>query len=294
MKFDENLAAIHAYLCGDGYVIKNPLNQKTKYYKIGFRNTNNSLLKDFQEKFCRYFKIKPSLYKGQRCQIGSKEIYTKLTNNFGSFYSYEWSIPNLNKKLLKIWLRAFFDCESWVFCKSHQNRHVGIDSVNEKGLDQIKKALENLGIKSIKKTIKDRRIYRLFIYGKENLIRFQEEIGFLHPLKKELLEKTILDFVDYDWHLKQDKGLIKNIMLKRVKIKKPYIVRVISKKKDNLDNLSKYLNMLFSIEFIKINERVNGIGTKYFELNVNKKDEVKKLIMGGLINEEQLNKVRIT
>jgi len=291
MKFNENLTAIHSYLSADGCVIKNPSTQKLKYYRIDFRNTNDTLLKDFQEKFYNYFYIKPNLYLNTRCSIGSKEIYWKLINQFGSFYSKEWKMPMLNGKLTKIWLRAFFDCEGWVFCKSHQNRHIGIDSVNEKGLDQIKEALENLGIKSIKKTIKNGRIYRLFIYGKENLIKFQKEIGFLHPSKKELLEKTILDFVDYDWHLKQDKGLIKNIMLKRVKIKKPYIVRVISKKKDNLDKLSKYLNMLFSIEFIKINERVNGIGTKYFELNVNKKDEVKKLIMEGLINEEQSNKV---
>ena len=55
MKFDKNLAAIHAYLCSDGYVIKNPRTQKHKYYYIGFRNTNLILLKDFQKKFNDYF-----------------------------------------------------------------------------------------------------------------------------------------------------------------------------------------------------------------------------------------------
>ena len=133
MKFDENLAAVHAYLCADGYVIKNPKTQKQKYYMIGFRNTNLTLLKDFQEKFEKVFGIKPYLIEGERCRIGNKEIYGLLTKEFGSFYSWEWRMPKLNKKLMKIWLRAYFDCEGWVTCKSHQNRMIGADCVNEKG-----------------------------------------------------------------------------------------------------------------------------------------------------------------
>ena len=59
MKLDENLAAVHAYLCADGYVIKNSEAQKQKYYMIGFRNTNLILLKDFQDKFEKVFGVKP-------------------------------------------------------------------------------------------------------------------------------------------------------------------------------------------------------------------------------------------
>ena len=38
MRFDENLVAIHSYLCADGYFIRNksPLQQKS--YRIGLRN----------------------------------------------------------------------------------------------------------------------------------------------------------------------------------------------------------------------------------------------------------------
>jgi hypothetical protein len=49
MKFNNNLSAIHSYLCGDGYVIKNPKTQKHKYYHIGLRNTNQTLLRDFKK-----------------------------------------------------------------------------------------------------------------------------------------------------------------------------------------------------------------------------------------------------
>ena len=78
MKFDDNLAIVHAYLCADGYVIKNPPTQKNKYYYIGFRNTNQKLLKDFQKRFKKYFKVKPRLIKGERCIVQNKETYENL------------------------------------------------------------------------------------------------------------------------------------------------------------------------------------------------------------------------
>ncbi|MFO8016942.1 MAG: LAGLIDADG family homing endonuclease [Candidatus Woesearchaeota archaeon] len=58
LKFNRDLSIIHAYLSADGYVIKNPKTQKRKYYYIGFRNTNERLLQDFEERFYNYFKIK--------------------------------------------------------------------------------------------------------------------------------------------------------------------------------------------------------------------------------------------
>ncbi len=275
MKFDENLAAVHAYLCADGYVIKNPLTQKQKYYHIGFRNTNFILLKDFQKRFKEYFETCPRLIKGERCIIQKKELYLKLIEQFRSFYSRKWEMPSLNKKLSKIWLRTFFDCESWVFCKSHQNRHIGLDSINEKGLDQIIQALNNLEIKTIKKVNKKRKMFRIFIYGKENLKRFKEKVGFLHPEKSEKLNQAIDNFVDYNWDV--NKNSIIKMMKKKVRIKKPHYVRIISKEEVNLKEISKILKELYSITCI-VHKRVNGLGTVYYELNINKRDYIKKLI----------------
>lgn len=294
MEFDDNLAAVHAYLCSDGYVTKNSeisLRKKTQY-RIGFRNKNLELLQDFQKKFYNYFKIKPNLYVGERCALGSKIINEDLIKKFGSFYSYEWKMPIIDIEFKPIWLRAFFDCDGWVFCKSHQNRHVGVCSVNEKGIDQIKESLEDFGIKSIKKVSK-RNLFSLFIYGKDNILTFRDKIGFLHPKKKAKLETTVNDFIDYNWNLKLETELIKKVMLLRAKIKKPYAIRVISKEKYNLDNLKKFLNKLFSVEEIKIYERVNGLGTKYFELNINKLEEVKKLLRHDLIDKNQVSKMEL-
>lgn len=279
MKFDEDLASVHAYLCSDGYVIKSR-NTKYKYFNIGFRNTNLVLLKDFQKRFNNYFKIRPHLIEGQRCRIGSKEIYHRLTKEFGSFYSAEWKMPKLNEKLSKIWLRTFFDCEGWVFCKSHQNRQIGLDSINEIGLKQIISALNGLGIKTIKKENKKREIYRIFIYSKNNLKLFKEKIGFLHPNKKEKLDRALEDFIDYNWNVNEKN--LKGIIKEKIRVKKPRYLRIISKENDNLKEIEKLLKKIYDIDCI-VYERFNGLGNRYYELNINRRLEIEKLIKNKLI-----------
>ena len=294
MKFDKNLASIHAYLCADGYVVRNLPTQKQKYYRVGLRNTNLILLKDFQDKFERVFRITPRLVLGQRCEIGSKEIYWLLTKEFGSFYSREWKMPKLNLDLVPYWLRSFFDCEGWATCKSHQDRHIGLENVNQKGLEQVGKALTRLGIKFKIKKRNDRDIFSLRICGKENLVRFREKINFLHPSKKEKLKIVTEDYVNYYWQFpKKQKELIyfiKEVLRKKGRIQKGNgIFILISNKEENLKRLRKELNRLFSIHS-KVYLDKNGIGTVYFELRVSKKDEVRKFINKKLLNKKEEEK----
>ncbi|MBU0959180.1 MAG: hypothetical protein KKB31_04505 [Nanoarchaeota archaeon] len=281
MKFDENLAAIHAYLCGDGYVIKNPKSQKNKYYYIGFRNTNEKLLKDFQRRFYKYFGINPRLILGERCVVQNKKTYEELVGAFKSFYSREWRMPKLNRKLARIWLRSFFDCEGWVFCKTRQNRHVGLDTINEKGLNQIISFLNRLKIKTIKKENKKRGIFRIIIYGKENLRKFKEKIGFLHPDKSKKLDKALEDYVIYVWIFpkkeKTCRKFIKRIMIEKCRINRKKYVRIISKEEQNLKNLQIFLKQFYNLHSL-VNQRINGLGTIYYEMNINKKEDVQKLI----------------
>src|SRR3989344_7646700 len=179
MKFDKNLAAIHGYLCSDGYVIKNPKHQKHKYYYIGLRNTNKVLLEDFQQKFKAVFGIKPIITKDGRCKIQNKGIYGTLTKEF-SYYSYEWKLPKLSKKNLRYWLRAFFDCEGWVENQPAKSRLIGADCCNKSGLSSIQEALKNFNISSSIKKKKGRTIWRLTICGIEDLKKFHKYIGFFH------------------------------------------------------------------------------------------------------------------
>jgi len=286
MKLDEDLVVVHAYLCGDGYVVKNPKTQKQKYYRIGLRNQNDKLLRDFQDRFEKYFSVKPWIKKGQRCEKGSKEIYYKLTDEFGSFYSRGWKMPELDMELSRMWLRTFFDCEGWVFCKTHQNRHIGLDSVNKRGLRNIAMVLKKLGIRTVWKENKKREIYRIFIYGKENLKLFQEKIDFLHPDKKQKLIDVLNDYVDYFWKFpvkkKQCEIFVRNVLSKRMKVRGKKYLRLVSKEKCNLEKLNNFMKEFYDVEGIMY-EMVNGLGNKYFEININRREYVDKLINEGVI-----------
>lgn len=88
-----------------------------------------------------------------------------------------------------------------------------------KGLNQIISALNNLSIKTIKKFNKKRNIYRIFIYEKENIKRFNEEIGFLHPDKKNKIKEVLSDFVIYKWNFPKDKKKCEKFILNILKEK---------------------------------------------------------------------------
>ena len=86
--FDENFAAIYAYLCADGWITK--LNPKKPKYRMGLKNSDFGLLKDFQCRFEKVFGLKPNFTGDfESCTIGSKSIHQFLIHNFGSFHSYE-------------------------------------------------------------------------------------------------------------------------------------------------------------------------------------------------------------
>lgn len=242
MRFDKNLAAIHGYLCSDGYVIKNPVSQTHKYYYIGLRNTNHALLRDFQQKFEAVFGIKPIITSEGRCKIQNKEVYELLTKEF-SYYSYEWKLPKLTKEQSKFWLRAFFDCEGWVENQPAKSRLIGADCCNENGLLSIQEALRRFNIDSQIKKRSGRTIWRLTICDLYNLKRYQENIGFLHQEKERKLVEAINSYKTYSWNTPKDKENLFNFISEKGKIRKSRNeIRFISIKKENLINLKKALN----------------------------------------------------
>jgi hypothetical protein len=242
MKFDENLAAIHGYLCGDGYVIKNPETQKHKYYYIGFRNTDDILLKDFQKKFNQLFKIKPIITNEGRCKTQNKDIYYFLTKEF-SYYSYEWTLPKLSKPNLRFWLRAFFDCEGWVENQVAKSRLIGLDCCNQNGMSQVKDALKRFNIQSSLKKKTGRIIWRLTICGKENLILFSKLIGFLHPNKNTKLFEAINSYQNLCWEIPKNKKDIFEFVIKKGKLRRDRDeVQLTSVNQLNVVKLQKALN----------------------------------------------------
>ena len=277
MKFNEDLATIHGYLCGDGYVIRNLETQKHKYYHIGFRNTNTVLLKDFQTRFKNSFGLKPIITKDGRCRIQNKEIFFLLTREF-SYYSNEWKVPELSKNLLKCWLRAYFDCDAWVAVQKAKSRAVMIESINEKGLNQIADVLRDvfeINTSSVKKR-KNRNIWYTYICGKDNIEKFKNEIGFLHPFKKNKLNEAVYSYETYIWEIPREKEKLLNFINRRGKIKSNVNeIGFCSIFKVNLMKLKSLLR-LYNIKSKIYGPWKNSYGTKYFHLTL-KQNELKKL-----------------
>ncbi len=273
MLFNKNMSAIHAYLCADGYVIKNPVTQKHKYYYIGLRNTCLDLLEDFENKFEAEFNTKPRRGKDGRSVVQNKELYYFLTKDH-SYYSKNWNMPELSKENLKYWLRAYFDCEAWVSLETRKSRLIGLDCMNLEGIKHIKKSLGRFNIPSKMKKVKGRNIFRLLIYGKENLVRFQRDIGFLHPQKKEKLKKIIGDYVNYNWIFPEDETELKEFVLNKARISERGI-RFFSIFKKNLDELVKILSLI-GIESKVYGPWINGLGNRYFQLSIHKKEQIIK------------------
>jgi hypothetical protein len=295
MKFDENLAALHGYLCADGYVSRNLPHQKHKYYIIGLRNQNLTLLNDFQKKFYAVFSEKPKLIENERCHMYSKEIYYKLIP-LGPFHSNNWVFPELPKNLLKYWLRAFFDCEGWVIAKKAKDRRVAAESINQAALQKIRQELlKKFGIHSSFYVKKKKNIAGLHIYGKENLIKFQKDIGFLHPDKSRKLNNAITSYVEYEWIFptenKKSKEYLDSLITKRAKIKKPHTIRFSSIIETNIDKLKKKILIHHNIESNKY-LRVNGQGRTYYELAIYKENDSKKLVNLNLLSKKERLKLK--
>jgi hypothetical protein len=119
------------------------------------------------------------------------------------------------------------------------------------------------------------------IYGEENLEKYQKQIGFLHPKKKERLKQAIVSYVDYDWHFPESEIILREFTIKllkeKAKAKKSGLIGVYSIIKANLTNLSTALKELFQIESKVYGPWINGYGTPYYELVVQKKSEITKL-----------------
>lgn len=279
MKFNEDLAAIHAYLCADGYVIRNPATQKHKYYYIGLRNTNEVLLKDFQTRFDRFFGVKPIITNDGRAKIQNKEIYKMLTERY-TYYSDSWFMPKLKKKLLKPWLRAYFDCDGWVYVMTAKNRKIGLESINRRGILEIKSALfKKFGIESTLKNRKNKKIWSLAICSKTSIAKFAKNIGFLHPKKKAKLEEALCSYMNYEWTVPKNKDeLITFVKIKgrfsreRGQIRFNSIVR---------NNILRFKSALIKSGIkSRSNKFFNGNGTKYYTLSINT-HEIGKF--GGLL-----------
>lgn len=195
LKYPLLKARLLGYFAGDGSVCIHKDKNGGVHHTVRFYPDDKSMLDSFLFAFIKIYEKKPyvDLRKNHYCStVTSKPIALDLLQ-YGSLKTLEWTIPSFcdSKEKKKEWLRAFFDCEAHVNKKA-----IAIQSVNEKGIEQIRQCLEEFDIFS--RTYKYERKQKnwntnhlLFIFRKEHKRRFLKEIGFTHSKKLEKLSAGV-------------------------------------------------------------------------------------------------------
>jgi len=112
-KTSQELARIHAHLCGDWFtcMYKTRRKDRKNIAIVGYCNKNQRLLDNFRKDFNKLFSVKMKMRKNREGSISSIRIYKEITENFGKFGSREWKIPviikNSSKKIKVEWLKSF-------------------------------------------------------------------------------------------------------------------------------------------------------------------------------------------
>ena len=192
--------SINSYICGDGWIKIRKENKRKKaiHYEIRIYLDNFTLSKKVVSMFVKEYNIKPKiriLNNYYNIEIKNKPVCLNLLK-LGKYDSLNWCIPNnLNSKLIKEWIKCFFDCGAYV---SNYERNIQVKSINRNGLISIMNELTKLGI--ISKTYgpyKQKKSwhsdYSILILPKKdgNLKRYESLISFNHPIKKHKLKRLL-------------------------------------------------------------------------------------------------------
>lgn len=199
----DSLVKLHGYICSDGTIVSwksKDIHGKRlrirKRLRTKFYNNNLEIIQDFIQTFniC-YPKIKSIKYYPKRFEVEIKnDLFCRDILELGKVWSKNWEFPNnLNEKQKRSWICAFADCDGTV-SKDKNNKFIAIDSINFRGLKKISKELINMNIKNKIYSINNGKSYRLKIFGKENLIKYSQEISFAHPIKNGRLIELIKSY----------------------------------------------------------------------------------------------------
>ena len=91
-----------------------------------------------------------------------------------------------------------------------------------------------------------------------------------------------MSYVNYNWEINED------LIRQKIRIKKPYYVRITSNLKNKLEKVKEFLKYK-TINSVIYN-RKNGLGTAYYVLLVQRKIDILKLIQLNLIQIECFSK----
>jgi len=178
------LAWILGVMCGDGC-----LEKYRNYYKVSMSTTNFNFGKKFidtinkifnlNEKFDTRLFVNNNNSKYYKIQIYSKQLYN-FFRKFSSFRCAEWRVPAQiltgNNLIKQSFLRGFFDSDGSINTYREKYKKIRAASINKKGLKEVLKLLNGLGITV--NLIEEKNCYSLNIYRRNQINLFIDTIGF--------------------------------------------------------------------------------------------------------------------
>lgn len=203
MKKEDILVKIHGYVCSDGCIdfwkSKDMHGKKIRIrrkLRTRFYNADKEIIDDFINsiKFCfpnfKTIKVYPERYE----IVVKNHPISKEILKLGRVKSLDWEFPkNISKTQKILWIRAYADCDGTVQ-NTNSDRFVAIDSINYKGLKRISRELKLLGIFNKIYFILGGKSFRLKVFKKENLIKYNKIVGFTHLGKQNKLNDAIKSY----------------------------------------------------------------------------------------------------
>jgi intein/homing endonuclease len=188
-------ARILGFLAGDGNIY-NGNGTTNRHHYVRFYPDHESLVNAFCDAFFKTYNKKPIIKKLKNVYcltVDSKTVVGDICKS-ALFGLKRWrvpfkSIPDKDSK--REWLRAFFDCESYV-----GKNHIKIQTVNEAGMKDVMSLLSEFEITSnmyhyTPKNPNYSKVHIIRISKKNSLTRYLEQVGFNHTQKLQKLKETV-------------------------------------------------------------------------------------------------------
>ncbi|MFH0979264.1 MAG: LAGLIDADG family homing endonuclease [Candidatus Woesearchaeota archaeon] len=193
LSLNEGFARILGHIIGDGGI---HIVVKENKYRIFYVNNEKFLLNSFKTDVVNCFG-ETKIYSRQRLDHGD-EVW--LPSTIGSliyrlldFKAGNKQVPSIvmrckNTKVVAAFLQALYDDEGFLY---PSKKMIVISQVDLQLIEQIKELVSRLQIKSnkiLEHNSKSRSLmYYFTITGKQDIQRFKNKIGFLHPIKSKKL-----------------------------------------------------------------------------------------------------------
>lgn len=220
IKVSKELVRIISHIFGDGCLSIS----KKGYFNMAYYNRSKILREEFKKDIIKLFgeiKFLEGINKTTPFVIVPSPIALIFSTKIKDFSSKSSRIPKFikesDKLIKKEFIRVFFDDESHVRYKPPY-RYIEIALSNKSFLQDLKNMINEFDINTTKiyyKKLRGFDTYYFYIRNYHNLLKYNQEIGFLHSKKKENLNNILKNPGRKSYASGETKKKILNLLKKR-------------------------------------------------------------------------------